>query len=119
MEDKKVNLWKQVGNQCLKSAFSLLEKETAPTEATVETVKSLVETAISIDMLNLQWVRQNRSRAAVFRGNGRVSNDDFAKGISAPALKIQGQKDLKQQLNSILKNEMAEDLASSAHTHEW
>lgn len=65
--DKEINLWEQVGNKCLKTALSILEKETAPTAATVETVKGLVETAISIDTLNLQWARQNRYGAAVFR----------------------------------------------------
>lgn len=66
--DKEVNLWEQVGNRCLKAALSALEKETVPTAATVETVRGLVETAISIDRLNLLWAQQNRYGAAVFRG---------------------------------------------------
>lgn len=55
MEDK--SLWKQASNQCLSKALALLESETAPTAATVETVKGLVETAIAIDTLELQWER--------------------------------------------------------------
>ena len=66
--DKAVNLWEQVGNKCLKAALFALEKETIPTAATVETVRGLVETAISIDMLNLQWAQKSRYGAAVFRG---------------------------------------------------
>lgn len=55
------NLWEEVGNECLKKALSLLKKETVPTAGTVETVKNLVETAISIDMLNLQWMNKSQS----------------------------------------------------------
>lgn len=66
-EEKSVNLWEQVGNRCLKSALAALEKETVPTAATVETVRGLIGTAISIDMLNLRWSVQNRCGAAVFR----------------------------------------------------
>ncbi len=57
---EKVNLWENVGNRCLASALTLLESETAPTPATVETVRALVDTAIAIDTLNLQRERQTR-----------------------------------------------------------
>lgn len=63
-----MNLWERVGNKCLSHALALLESETAPTADTVEAVKGLVKMAISIDMLNLQWARQSRYGAAVFRG---------------------------------------------------
>lgn len=62
------NLWTEVGNKCLRCASELLDSETTPTAATAEVVKSLVETAISMDLLNLRWAIQNRSGAAVFRG---------------------------------------------------
>ena len=58
---EEVNLWAEVGNECLQKALSLLQKETVPTAGTVETVKNLVETAISIDMLNLQWTNKSQS----------------------------------------------------------
>lgn len=66
-EEKQASLWEQVGNKCLSCALILLESETAPTAATVETAKSLVETAIAIDTLNLRWAEQNRYGAAAFR----------------------------------------------------
>ena len=62
------NLWEQVGNRCLEHALNLLDEKTAPTAATVETVKGLVDVALSIDMLNLHWARQTRYGAAAFRG---------------------------------------------------
>ncbi len=67
MEEKN-NLWVQVGNKCLSHALTLLENETVPTAATVETVRGLVEIAISIDALNLRWEQQTRRGAAAFRG---------------------------------------------------
>ena len=60
--------WEGIGNLCLKLALSELEKETAPTAATVETVRELVRIAIEIDMLNLRWVEQTQYGAAVFQG---------------------------------------------------
>ena len=45
-----VTLWEQMRNKCLEAASLALESETAPTAATVETVRGLVETAISIDL---------------------------------------------------------------------
>lgn len=66
--DKQKDLWIEVGNKCLRRASELLDSETTPTAATAEVVKSLVETAISMDLLNLRWAIQNRSCAAVFRG---------------------------------------------------
>lgn len=62
------NLWLSVGNSCLSHAKRLLDKDTAPTAATVEAVKGLVETAISIDMLNLHWAQQTRYGAEVLLG---------------------------------------------------
>lgn len=56
-EKSKISLWDLVATRCLKTALSVLEKETDPTAATVETVKSLVETAISIDRLDLKWAK--------------------------------------------------------------
>lgn len=49
------DLWTEVGNKCLQRASELLDDKTAPAAATAETVKCLVETAISMDMLNLRW----------------------------------------------------------------
>lgn len=49
------DLWTEVGNKCLQRASELLDDKTAPAAATAETVRCLVETAISMDMLNLLW----------------------------------------------------------------
>lgn len=69
MEDSKqiTDLWAEVGNKCLSKATALIDSETVPTAATVETVKGLVETAISIDLLNLRWAEQSRYGAAACR----------------------------------------------------
>ena len=43
-----------------------------------------------------------------------------AEEIAALAVGLQGRpEDLKKQIIAILKNEMSEELASSARTHEW
>lgn len=44
---EEINLWEKVGTGCLNKALELLEDETAPTAATVETVKRLMEAAVS------------------------------------------------------------------------
>lgn len=56
-----INLWEQVGNECLRQASHLLKKETTLTEATVKVIRELVETAILIDTLNLRWAVENPS----------------------------------------------------------
>lgn len=61
------NLWEQIGNKCLTCAIHMLENEPIPTIATGEAVKLLVETAVSVNNLNLRWAQQTRSYAAVFR----------------------------------------------------
>ena len=53
-----------VRDKCLLRASALLDDKTAPAAATAEAVKSLVETAISIDALNLRLQEQSRSYAA-------------------------------------------------------
>lgn len=64
MEDKQ-NLWEAVCSQCLEAALALLKvADTVPSASTVKAVKGLVETAISIDMLNLHWANQTRYGAA-------------------------------------------------------
>ncbi len=50
--EEKTSLWVQVCKKCLSHALTLLESETVPTAVTAETVKTLVETAVSIDTLN-------------------------------------------------------------------
>ncbi len=59
--------WDEIRNLCLELALAELKKETAPTAATVGTVRELVKIAIEIDMLNLQRSVQSRYGAAVFR----------------------------------------------------
>lgn len=61
MED----LWTKIGSRCLELADKSLD-EAVPTAATVETVKRLVDIAISIDALNLRWATQTRCGASVF-----------------------------------------------------
>lgn len=61
------DIWESVGNKALKLAEDILNKETAPTAETVETVKDLVEIAVKIDTLNLLWAQKTRYGEAVFR----------------------------------------------------
>lgn len=68
MEKQVINLWEQVGNECLRQATDLLKKETTLTEATVKVVRELVEMAISIDTLNLRWVVENPSGTQAYVG---------------------------------------------------
>lgn len=59
-------IWFEIGNKCLTHANTLLEKETVPTIEVIKAVRELVEIAIEIDWLNLQWVQKNQSGVAVF-----------------------------------------------------
>lgn len=68
-EKERVNLWEQTGNKCLECALELLNSKTALDMDKARTVGKLVETAISIDTLNLRWAEQNRYAGAVFRGH--------------------------------------------------
>ena len=52
-----------IGNQCLKKADEMLSAETVPTADTASTVKDLVETAISVEVLNLRLTEQSRFAA--------------------------------------------------------
>lgn len=61
------DIWERVGNKALRLAEAILDKETAPTAETVETVRTLVEIAARIDTLNLLWVQKTRYGEAVFR----------------------------------------------------
>lgn len=82
--DKQKDLWTEVGNKCLRRASELLDSETTTTAATAEVVKSLVETAISMDLLNLRWAIQNRSGAATRRaGTAVVSSEADIKAAAA------------------------------------
>ena len=58
------DLWCDVGDKCLICANAMLGGETAPTAATVEAVKALVEAAISIELLRLRGQGQIRSCVA-------------------------------------------------------
>ena len=60
--------WHEAGELCLDNAIALLKDETAPAAVTAEAVKTLIEAAVSIDLLNLRWEEQSRCGAAVFRG---------------------------------------------------
>lgn len=60
------NLWEEVGNKCLTQAIEVLNKETIPNIENVEIVSKLVNTAIAIDSLNLQWAVQSRYGEQVF-----------------------------------------------------
>lgn len=62
------NLWEQIGNKCLTCAIHMLENESVLDPATIGAVKLLVETAVSIDNLNLRWTQQTQSCAAAFLG---------------------------------------------------
>lgn len=68
MADKVDNLWSDVGNRCLTLAKAALNSEAVPTAETVETAQRLVDMAVAIDTLNLQWELQSQSCAAAFPG---------------------------------------------------
>lgn len=75
------DLWTEVGNKCLRRASELLDDKTAPAAATAETVKVLVETAISMDMLNLRWAAQKRAFSKFIPTS--VSDDDITTAAQA------------------------------------
>lgn len=64
MAQKRNDLWEQIITKCLSQALSLLESTTAPTAATVETVKRLVDIAIAVDTLNFHWFVQNQLQSS-------------------------------------------------------
>ncbi len=49
------NLWYEVGNLCLTMAKALLENSKRPITETADVVQKLVDTAIAMDRLNLDW----------------------------------------------------------------
>lgn len=57
---KEINLWVQVANKCLRRASKLMDEETAAAGETAAAVKTLVETAIEVDKLNLLWLDRSR-----------------------------------------------------------
>lgn len=73
MEEKE-NLWEKVGNRCLEHALKLLESETAPTIEAAGAIRTLVETAIDIDELNLRQSDQSRFYASVCQGQFSLRN---------------------------------------------
>lgn len=54
------NLWVEVGNKCLQRASELLDDKSAPAAATAETVKSLVETAIQMTIVDQGLYEKSR-----------------------------------------------------------
>ena len=83
-----MNLWEDVGNLSLAKAKELLEKmDTDPMETDLEMVERLVEIAVKIDMLDLQWEVQSRSAAAVSRGRSvclKVGETEIARYLIDP-----------------------------------
>lgn len=75
------DLWTEVRNKCLQRASELLDNKTAPAAETAETVRCLVETAISMDILNLRWAAQTRYDAKTFQKMA-VNNDDDIKAAA-------------------------------------
>ncbi len=49
------SLWYEVGNLCLTKAKAILEGRELSIERTVDVVRKLVDTAIAMDRLNLDW----------------------------------------------------------------
>ena len=66
MTEKKIDLWTEIGNKCLRYANELLDGE--PSVESVKMAKDLVEIAVSIDTLNLRWAEQNQYAGVVSRG---------------------------------------------------
>lgn len=66
-----INLWVELGNECLLKALDLLKKEPVPTAATAGTVKSLVSAAVSMAELNFRLENEIPSLPGVrvFPGN--------------------------------------------------
>ena len=73
MDNEVRDLWTEVGNKCLQRASELLDDKTASAAATAETVKCLVETAISMDMRTsiMPW-RPRRIRLPLSAGGARA-----------------------------------------------
>lgn len=63
-------------NLCLEKACNLLEKEVAPTAATIEAALGLARIAVELDMLSLRWAEQNRFGAAVFGGQSSLRQQE-------------------------------------------
>lgn len=62
-----VNLWFEVGNKCLRHASELLDVKTASIDVTdIETVKGLVDIAVTMALFDLQYSDQSRSQSPVF-----------------------------------------------------
>lgn len=68
MDGNGSSLWIDVANRCLERAKELLEKETAPTCEEIGAATSLINAAVSMDQMDLQWEAQNRSGAALWTG---------------------------------------------------
>lgn len=64
---KQTDLWTEVANKCLSRALAILEANKTDGLFDSVEVQRLVQIAIAIDSLNLQWEQQNRYGAAVFR----------------------------------------------------
>lgn len=67
------NLWEKVGNELLLKALALLKSETVPTAATAETVKVLVDAAVSMAELNYRLENEIPSLPGVRFFPGRFS----------------------------------------------
>ena len=61
-----MNMWESIGNNCLKHANALLERDDYLEELTA--IERLVAIAVRIDTLNLHWESQSRSFSGVSRG---------------------------------------------------
>lgn len=76
------SIWERVGNKALELAESVLDRETAPTAATVETVKGLVEIAVMIDSQNLLWAQNPQYAELPFRSiKLKLNGEEIAKEI--------------------------------------
>ena len=64
---EKTNLWAQVANKCLNRALTILENSESDGLFDMVEVQRLVQIAIAIDKLNLEWEKQTQFGAAVFR----------------------------------------------------
>ena len=49
------NVWATVANLCLDKSKKMLLNEETPTAATVEVIEKLVNIAVAIDILNVNW----------------------------------------------------------------
>lgn len=58
------NIWDELESKLLHAANTLLSQDTVPSKENLDTVSQLLDLAVRIDSLNLEWEVQNQERRA-------------------------------------------------------